>query len=132
MKFTLPYPISANRYWRSFVPRGHSRAIVCVSDEAKAYKNHAGWIAKAAGVTQPLRYNIEMRLTLVPANGVCMDLDNCLKVAIDSLKGVCYLDDRQVYRIVAERANPDQKGARLEVEIVRYEPPVAALFEQVA
>ena len=46
---TLPYPVSANVYWRSFVPRGHSRAIVTLSDEAKAYKAAVGKLVREAG-----------------------------------------------------------------------------------
>jgi len=36
MMLSLPYPVSANRYWRSF--RAGSRAVVTVSAEAKVYK----------------------------------------------------------------------------------------------
>ena len=116
MKLILPYPVSANRYWRSLVPRGHKRAIVVVSDEARAYKQECAWRAKHAGA-RPMTGTVELRVKLVPANRVCMDLDNALKVTIDALKGVVYADDAQVYRIVAERADPDGR-ARLEVEIL--------------
>ena len=64
----------------------------------------------------------------MPANRVCMDLDNCLKVAIDALKGICYIDDSQVRKIIAERAEPDGQ-ARLVVTISEYVPPMAGLFE---
>lgn len=131
MRLILPYPVSANRYWRSFVPRGHSRAIVTVSDEAKAYKSQVGWIAKAAGIRAPLRHAISMNFRLIPANRVCMDLDNVLKVSIDALKDIAYFDDSQVRRITAERMEPDGK-ARLEVEIEEYLPPLPAIFAQQA
>lgn len=55
-----------------------------------------------------------------------MDLDNALKVSIDALKGIVFADDSQVYRIVAERADPDPAGgARLEVEILPLVMPTA-------
>lgn len=127
MKLVLPYPVSANRYWRSFVPRGHKRAIVIVSDEAKAYKSEVGWMAKSQGVMKPLLNLVELRLRLVPANGICMDLDNALKVTIDALKGIAYADDKQVWRIVADRGEADGK-ARLEVEILELVPGHPALF----
>ena len=129
MKLILPYPVSSNRYWRSFVPRGHSRAIVCVSDEAKAYKTEVAWLAKAAGMRAPVRYAVTLGFVLVPANGVCMDLDNALKVTIDALKGVAYFDDSQVRKIIAERASPDGR-ARLEVQVEQYEPAAAPLFRE--
>lgn len=129
IRLVLPYPVSANRYWRSYVPRGHSRAIVVVSDEAKAYKRVVADLCIEAGIKFPRRDSVFCSFRLVPANGICMDLDNCLKVAIDSLKGIAYLDDSQVRKIVAERAEPDGK-ARLEVEIHAYQPPQAALFQE--
>ena len=60
----LPWPVSANRYWRSFVPRGHQRAIVTLSDEAKAYKQEVGWLAKAAGVKSPFQGRVAVSLKL--------------------------------------------------------------------
>lgn len=124
MKLVLPYPVSANRYWRSFVPKGWDRAVVAVTKEAKAYKEECGWRARAAGA-KPVSGCVEMRLRLVPANKVCMDLDNALKVTIDALKGIVYADDAQVYKIVAERVDADPTGARLEVEVVPFAMPMA-------
>lgn len=129
MKLVLPYPVSANRYWRSVVAHAKGpkkpRALTFVSDEAKSYKAQCGWIAKAAGLRAPQQGLVELRFRLVPANRVCMDLDNALKVSIDALKGVVFADDSQVYRIVAERADPDPTGARLEVEILPLVMPTA-------
>jgi len=120
VKLVLPYPVSANRYWRSVVVQRRDgpkkpRAVTFVSDEAKAYKAECGWRAKAAGC-RPMGGTVELRIVLVPKNRVCMDLDNALKVTIDALKGIVYADDAQVYRIVAERHPPDAEGARVEVE----------------
>jgi len=126
VRLTLPYPVSANRYWRTIVAKKQQRAITFVSDEAKSYKAQCGWVAKAAGVRTPLAGPIEVRFRLVPKNGVCMDLDNALKVSIDALKGIVFVDDSQVYRIVAERADPDPVGgARLEVEVLPLVMPMA-------
>lgn len=124
MRLILPYPVSANRYWRTVVAKKQLRALTFVSDEAKAYKQEVAWRAKAAGV-KPISGLVELRVRLVPKNGVCMDLDNALKVTIDALKGVVYADDSQVYRIVAERGDADPTGARLEVEAVPYTMPMA-------
>ena len=126
MRLTLPYPVSANRYWRSFVPRGQRRAIVTVSEEAKTYKEQVGWLAREAGYRSPIAGPVEMRVRLVPKGKVCMDLDNCLKVTLDALKGIVFGDDAQVFRIVAERGDPDEFGARLEVEVYVLTLPGAA------
>lgn len=129
MKIALPYPVSANRYWRSFAYRakgtGKPRAVTVVSDEAKAYKREAGWRAKLAGCRTPLAGALELRITLVPKNRVCMDLDNALKVTLDALKGIAYADDDQVWKITACRAEPDGDDARLEVEILPLQLPMA-------
>ena len=127
MKLVLPYPVSANRYWRTIVAKKQQRALTFVSDEAKSYKAECGWRAKAAGFKTPMRGFVELRVRLVPKNGICMDLDNCLKVTIDALKGIVYGDDAQVFKIVAERALPDPEGARLEVEVLPFEVGIPLL-----
>ena len=129
VKLVLPYPVSANRYWRTFsyfdkVTR-KPRSVTAPSDEAKAFKEECGWRAKAAGVRVPFAGLVELHVRLVPENKVCMDLDNALKVAIDALKGVVYEDDDQVYRIVAERGDADPTGKRLEVDVLPYVMPTA-------
>lgn len=131
----LPWPVSANRYWRSFVPRGKSRAIVVLSDEAKSYKAQVGWIAKSQGMRDPLLGRVHLVCHLFPAmpkdaekrmrklgegwddNVRSLDLDNALKVTIDALKGIAYVDDAQVWRLSAERMEPDGE-ARLEVIVI--------------
>lgn len=131
---TLPYPISANRYWRSFVPRGHARAIVTLSDEAKAYKEAVGWIVRQAGVREPIAGRVSIAIQLYPMrpldwakrarrnplswddNVQCLDLDNANKVLFDSLKGIAIEDDRWVREIWAERREPDGE-ARVVVTI---------------
>jgi crossover junction endodeoxyribonuclease RusA len=129
VKLRLSYPVSANRYWRTFayIERGthKARAVTAPSDEAKAFKEECGWLAKAAGVRVPFTGLIELHIRLIPENRVCMDLDNSLKVAIDALKGIVYEDDSQIYRIVAERGDADPTGKRLEVEVRPYLMPMA-------
>ena len=144
----LPWPVSANRYWRSFVPRGHQRAIVTLSDEAKAYKQEVGWLAKAAGVRKPIpgRVSVDVRLyPLRPADWAkraakdpagwddtvrCIDLDNARKVLYDALKGVVFEDDKWVRQDSAARMEPDG-DARVVVTVRRISPvilPQASLF----
>lgn len=105
-----------------------------VSAEAKAYKQQVGWLAKAAGIRQPIAGRVAVSYTLYPKrpldwakraskdpaawdDGVlCIDLDNAQKVLFDALKGVVIEDDKWVRRIEAERAEPDGE-ARLVVRI---------------
>jgi len=127
MIVVLPYPISANKYWRSFVPKGRTRAVTIVSEEAHAYKHRVGWLVKVSGIKKPFDVPVEVRVRLVSKNRVCMDLDNCLKVTLDALKGLAYTDDSLVHRIIAERGEPDA-NPRLEVEVRVFEPKAAPLF----
>lgn len=135
IRLVLPPPISANRYWRSFVPRHGSRAIVVVSDEAKAYKRDVLKLALAAGCRKPIEGRVALDVQLYPARPLdwakrarkdpggwadsvrCIDLDNALKVLLDALKNVAFEDDSWVRKIDAERMEPDEHGARVVVTI---------------
>lgn len=140
IQLTLPYPISANVYWRSFVPRGHQRAIVTLSDEAKAYKRQVGQLCALAGVRQPLVGRVAVEIDLYPQRPLdwakrarkapmswdddvrCIDLDNANKVLLDSLKGVAIEDDRWVRELHARRMEPDGE-ARVVVRIAALALP---------
>lgn len=106
MNFTLPYPPSANRYWR--MARGH----IHKSNEARDYQRNAAMCALAAGV-RPLDGNVSVTLSVFrPAKRG--DLDNTQKVLLDALKGVAYHDDAQVTEIHAKRFE-DKENPRVEV-----------------
>lgn len=109
MTITLPPAPSANRYWRNF------RGRMVTSAEARAYKEQAAWIARAAGM-EPVTgdVSVTMRVYRAAKRG---DLDNSIKVSLDSLIGVAYTDDSQIVRIVAERYD-DKANPRVEVEVV--------------
>ena len=146
---TLPYPISANRYWRTYMPKGFKAPVTALSSEAKAYKAMVAKIAKAAGINVPLTGRVEVIYTLYPHRPLdwkrrvakdpvfwddtvqCIDLDNAQKVLLDSLKGVVMEDDRWVRKISAQRAEPDGE-ARLVVTIrqLHVEQPQAGLFAE--
>ncbi|MDN7848106.1 RusA family crossover junction endodeoxyribonuclease [Burkholderia seminalis] len=134
----LPYPISANRYWRSRVIKPKAGAAIVstyVSTEAKAYKEQVGWMLRAAGVRKPIEGRVAIAFTLYPhrpqdwqtrqrKHGAawddtvqCLDLDNAQKVLLDAMKGIAFEDDAWVRRITAERAEPDVHGARVVVTI---------------
>lgn len=130
---TLPYPISANRYWRP-VHLGKHISIV-PTKEAKAYKSEVGMLARKAGVRQPLSGRVELQVQLYPNRPqdwktrqrkhgqawddtvMCMDLGNCEKVLSDALNGIAWHDDKQHRRILLERMEPDDQGARVVVTI---------------
>jgi len=130
----LPYPLSANRYWRTYMPKGFKAPVTVLSAEAKAYKAEVCRLAREAEIRQPMPGRVAVSYVLYPKrpqdwskraakdpagwdDGVlCIDLDNAQKVLFDALKGVVIDDDKWVRRIEAERAEPDGE-ARLVVTI---------------
>lgn len=108
MKLTLPYPPSLNRMYRTVNGR------FLISEEGRSYKTLAGWSARAQSVS-PVAYPVELTIRAYRPRRAG-DLDNCLKVLLDSLNGICWNDDSQVSTIHAYRFE-DKSNPRVEVEI---------------
>lgn len=145
----LPYPLSANRYWKAVTIPG--RTMMVPSKEAKAYKAEVQAQAARAGITAPIAGRVQIDIRLYPQRPQdwakrarldpatwdddvrCLDLDNANKVLFDALKGVAIDDDRWVRRIVAERMEPDGE-ARVVVTItpMRAVRPQASMLEEAA
>lgn len=144
---TLPYPVSANVYWRTRV--AGKLAMTYVSAEAKGYKRQVLAIVRAAGVVAPIAGRVQVEIWLYPHrpqdwqkrqrqlgaawdDGVrSIDLDNANKVLLDSLKDLVIEDDAWVRRIASQRMEPDAAGARVVVRITAIEskPPQGELLE---
>lgn len=106
ISLTLPLPPSANRYWRS------SGGRVYVSTEAKDYKAHVAQLCNVRQI-EPLTCDVQVVLDVYRARKAG-DLDNWIKVALDSLNGYCYLDDKQIIGINAHRFD-DKANPRIEI-----------------
>ncbi|CAM2143751.1 crossover junction endodeoxyribonuclease RusA [Pararobbsia alpina] len=141
----LPYPISANRYWRTRVitPKAGRSPIVStyVSPEAKEFKAIVGEMLRSVGCVRPFTGRVAIAYTLFPNRPQdwktrqrkhgdgwqdtvqCIDLDNAQKVLLDALKGIAFEDDVWVREITARRAEPDAEGARLVVTITPIVTP---------
>lgn len=135
---TLPYPLSANRYWRP-VPIGKHITIV-PTKEAKEYRKQVAAACIAANILTPMEGRVSISVRLYPHRPLdwqkrqrlhgatwddtvqCIDIDNANKVLLDALKGVAIEDDKWVRRLVAERMEPDHGPARVVVTIT----PMAA------
>lgn len=107
---TLPYPPSANLYWRTAVQRGYVKTYV--SKEAEAFKTNVLLLARQAGVEMlDGELGIGIKIYRPQKSG---DLDNRIKVLIDALRGVAYADDNQIVLIFAKRFD-DKLNPRAEV-----------------
>lgn len=128
----LPFPVSANVYWRTRVVG--KAAVTYVSAEAKEFKYNVQKALRASGIVNPLSGRVSVSIRLYPNlpknwesrkkklgdawhDGVrCIDLDNCIKVTLDAMKGIAFLDDVWVRKIDAERMAPDGE-ARMVVTV---------------
>lgn len=148
---TLPYPISANRYWatRVVTPKGgRTMALTYVTPEAKAFKAAVLTLARAAGITAPISGRVQLEVHLYPHRPLdwqkrqrqagaawddtvqCIDIDNANKVLLDSLKDIVIDDDRWVRKLISERMEPDAGEARVVVtitEMATAQPQIALI-----
>lgn len=106
----LPWPPTANRYWR-FVTLG-KRSAVLLSREARLYKARvAAYAPTVQRVEGPLR--VSLRFFRPRKAG---DLDGALKPLLDALQGVLYTNDAQIVELHAYRFD-DKSNPRVEVEV---------------
>jgi len=105
---TLPVPPSINHYWRNF------RGRTVVSADGREYKE------KVAAIC--IRYQIPMLLDEVAVTVRIYrkarrgDIDNFMKVLLDSLRGYVYKDDSQIIQLHVYRFD-DKANPRAEVEV---------------
>lgn len=88
------------------------------SREATGYKTEVGWLCLQAQL-KPVHGDISMSMDLYrPAKRG--DLDNYIKILIDSLIGWVYFDDSQIVEIHAMR-HDDKADPRVEISITEVE-----------
>lgn len=123
-KLILPMPPSVNHYKKYYCTGhvneyGHHIVRSSVSPKALEYREMVGWEAKACGV----RLSYEKMAVQVDVfcldNKLKLDLDNIPKVLLDSLTGIAWEDDRQVYDIHVRRYLV-KKNPHIEVSISPY------------
>ncbi|MFW6221980.1 MAG: RusA family crossover junction endodeoxyribonuclease [Bacteroidota bacterium] len=110
MIYKLSYPPSVNNYKR--IRRGGGMYL---TERARIYKLTAAQQAK-----QILYGDVAVIIKLLPKtlkNGkpskVVMDLDNCLKLALDVMEGVAYENDKQVKHITASYGDAVKDGGMI-------------------
>ena len=110
-KFNFPYPPSVNSYWLSAGKRRY------ISKRGQEFKSAVREILKdSIGFgSSP----VELQIVFHPRDKRLMDIDNCLKAIQDSMNGIMYDDDQQVWKITVERGEKI-KGGGCEVTITEY------------
>ena len=113
LRFTLPVPPSANRWWRSIrTPKGLGRVIK--SKAAREYLDRLrvpvqGFIDDGDVVVTVVWFRAERR----------GDLDKRLPVLLDVLQGIAYRSDAQIVELHARRDDSDRRHPRMEVAVQR-------------
>lgn len=122
----LPYPVSANRYWR------HFRGMTIRSKEAMEYRAEVQEIA-AECLSDCLQGCVAVKLVLHPKKPkdwerrlkkdpravlsvARMDLDNAQKVALDALQEIAFNNDKQITSLSIRLGQPVEGGG-LEVRV---------------
>ena len=138
ISLVLPYPVSANKYWRSVTIRGRGN-VMLRSKAANEYRDQVHALALTAGLREPILGLVGVTLVLHPREPVdaakrirkegahwhlnvkAMDVDNAIKVALDALAGIAYVDDEQIATLMIDRGMPVPGGA-LAVRVREVEP----------
>jgi Holliday junction resolvase RusA-like endonuclease len=109
MKITIPYPPSANDYYRSI-----GRGRMLLSSDGRNYKTAVTYIAYRERMKQ-LEGELVIYLDLFRPQK-SGDLDNRIKPVLDALIKNAYADDKQIVEIHARRWD-DKVNPRVEVRI---------------
>ncbi len=152
ISLVLPYPVSANRYWRHGLlqsKHGKPHPVTFLTPEAKEYRYAVSLIARRAGLVQPYDCRVSLDIRLYPHRPQdwqarqrklgalwddtvqCIDLGNCEKVLADALQGVIYTDDRWIWDEHKRRMEPDGGEARVEITVQPFhveQPQQASLL----
>jgi len=118
--FTLPYPPTANTYYR------HVGQKTLLSADGRDYKRHAGSAAYLYGV-RPLTGDLAVRLVLYrPAKRG--DVDNRIKPTLDALNGIAWFDDAQIVELHVYRRE-DKDAPRVDVAVWQVADAAASTSE---
>ncbi len=112
LEFRIPYPISTNKMFLALKTKT-GRSYRTLTDEAEAYKKEAGLEGLRAmareGLCTPRTGRLIVSLTIYPPRGIGVDIDN-IKICLDSLTGIVYKDDKQIWELHIYRKPPAKGG----------------------
>lgn len=107
----LPWPPSANRYWRNVQGR------TLISREAKKYKQDIRVISLLEKYPMMLS-RLSVVIHAYPPDKRRRDIDNVIKVVLDALQDCGYYkDDSQIDEILIQRKNIRVPGGELYIEL---------------
>ena len=113
LTLNFPYPPSVNAYW---LQSGKRRYI---SKRGVEFKKAVHEICQGLPSFNDRALSIE--IILFPRDKRLLDIDNCCKAILDSMNGIMYDDDQQVWKLSVERGQKI-KGGGCQVTISEYRP----------
>lgn len=118
IELTLPFPPSANSYWRHAVSGGN--AIIYVSQKGRDYQLEVQKAVADAGFPQVRAGRLRVDVMLCSPNKRKWDLDNRLKPLLDALEYANVFDDDELIDALAVFRGPIGDGGAAYVTIVPY------------
>ncbi|WP_315383410.1 RusA family crossover junction endodeoxyribonuclease [Microvirgula aerodenitrificans] len=119
IELTMPYPPSANTYWRS-PNKGALAGRHLLSEKGRRYRAEVQTLCLVERVRR-MTGRVTVEMLVCPPDRRRRDLDNVLKATLDSLThGGAWDDDSQIDRLVVSRGDV-VPGGRLLVRIKQYE-----------
>ena len=110
---SFPYPPSVNAYW---LQAGKRRYI---SQRGRDFKLSVAQYIYSNQLTSFGSQPIEISIILFPRDKRLLDIDNCCKAILDSMNGLMYDDDQQVWKLTVERGEKI-KGGGCQITIKPY------------
>ncbi len=106
MKLTLPWPPSANKYWR------HNRGRFHRTKQADVYSEDVEALLADSDCVVPILGFVGLHVLFFPPDRRRRDLDNLLKIPIDALQHAkAYENDSQIKEIHARMGPVVDQGA---------------------
>ena len=116
MRLTLPWPPSANTYYRH-VSRGPLAGRTLLSEAGRAYRKSVDAVVAQARARKALAVPLEVRIAAFPPDRRKRDLDNLLKSVLDCLEASGVIENDNLIESLSIYRAERVAGGQLEVQI---------------
>ena len=116
MRLTLPWPPSANTYYRH-VSRGPLAGRTLLSEAGRAYRKSVDAVVAQARARKALAVPLEVRIAAFPPDRRKRDLDNLLKSVLDCLEASGVIENDNLIESLSIYRAERIAGGQLEVQI---------------